>query len=238
MRMETAFTAIKSTNYDKVLELTNSYFEKFGLHLIEERVGDKKGKFTLSPKSYKNLQEYETREIKPMIGAGDKVEFTTNFDFFSNLSINPDWCVFSYPTRLAKFTLSIDSDLTEFLSKELDTTAFDYFNYSVVGQQIIRSFEKGRTEDKLYISGENEVDDAVGYFEKLEKFEDKDLLTDKEWDEKQKIISNFSKHIGFKKHTEDTSPNNKKTRRPMYLKGQPKKIVKFLKRKLATFYFP
>jgi hypothetical protein len=79
---------------------------------------------------------------------------TTNFSLFTNIEQNPGWHIFFFPQRPAEHKLSIDKDLTKFLSEKLGKAAFDYFQYSVVDQLILRSIDKGNLRDRLYISGE------------------------------------------------------------------------------------
>lgn len=223
---ETSFTGIKSADYDKVLELANDYFSKHNLHLVEERIGDRSGKFVTSPKRYANLKDYEDSEIKPYLEKN--IEFTTNFDFFADLPENQNWCVFSFSTRLAEYTLNIDEELTSFISRNLNTISFDFFEYTVVDQVLIRSFENGNTKDIFFMpgGGDGEIDIKQGYFKKYDS-----LIKDKE----SEILNGFWEHIGYREVMLDYY--NEKSRRPMYLKGRPEDITKFLQSKYDMFYF-
>jgi hypothetical protein len=230
---EISITAVKSRDYEAVLEATNVYFEKYNLRLVEERIGNRNGKFATAPKQYASLKDYEEAELKPYLDK--KVEFTTNFDFFINLDKNPDWCVFAYPTRLAEYTLNIDEEFAEFISRTLKTKVFDYFNYTVVDQMIVRSFEDGESKDKLFIpGGDSEIGTKEGYFEKLEGLESEDL-SEEELDKKADIIDGFWDHIGYNEILLEFYKEN--SRRPMYLKGKPEDIKNFLIKKKDLFYF-
>lgn len=237
---EFALTGIKSKDYDKVLDLTNNYFEKFNLRLVEEKIRNRKGKFVTSPKSYTDLKEYDKKEIEPFLQTNN--EFTTNFDFYSHLEINPDWCIFVYYTRLAQLALNIDEELSAFISKNLDVVVFDHYVYTVASQEIIRSFERGEIKDKL-LTGEGEIEEMEGYFEKLRDYsvEEQERLPEdevQEWlDKKAGIIDGFWNYIGFKLPFNELTPTNEESRRPMYLKGKPEDVIKFLKNKDSTFFF-
>ena len=154
---------------------------------------------------------------------------------------NPDWCIFEYYTRLAKLALNIDEDLSSFISKNLDVFVFDHWVYTVSGQKIIRSFEKGEIRDRL-LTGEEEIEEADGYFEKLSDYgtEEQEKVPEdevQEWlDKKADIIDGFWNYIDFKLPFNELTPSNEKSRRPMYLKGKPEDIVKFLKYKDRTFF--
>ena len=234
-----ALTGIKSKDYDKVLNITNSYFEKFKLHLVEERIGERKGKFVTSPKSYTDLKDYDKKELEPFLQTD--YEFTTNFDFYSSLEENPEWCIFAYYTRLARLTLNIDEDLSSFISKNLDVLVFDHFVYTVSSQEIIRGFERGEIRD-MFLTGDGEVEEADGYFEKLRDYtiEEQEKVPEdeiQEWlDKKAGIIDGFWNYINFKLPFNELTPSNEKSRRPMYLKGKPDDIIKFLKYKDSTFF--
>lgn len=233
---EIAFTAIKSNNYDRILEFTDAYYRKYRFRLVEERIGNRKGKFTTSPKSYSSLEEYEKLEIKPF--REKELLYTTNFDFYVSLDNNPDWCIFSYPIRLAELTLNIDEDLTRFLSKKLNTVTIDNWEYTVTDMVIIRSFVNGVVRDLLsYFQGEIELGEMEGYFKNLKDFKidhDQEEGIQEKLDERANFIDGFWKYIGFNYCY--PNPFNEKNRRPLYLKGNPRDIEKFLQRKKNLFF--
>jgi len=227
---EISFTAIKTQDYDTVLDMVNTYFSKHKLYLVEERVGNHSGKYAKSPNHFANLKEYDRIELEPYFD--QNYEFTTNFDFFVNLEGNKDWCLLTFNTRLAEFTLNIDEDLTEFISKEMKVKAFDYYEHTVVDLVIYRSFEKGNRVDK-FVSIDGIIDDMEGYFEQLKKIESDDM-PEKESEKKRGIIDGFLQHIGYNNVFLNSKDQN--SRRPMYLKGNPQNIIEFLKRKNSSFY--
>ena len=229
---EISITGIKSNSVDNILDFANQYFSQFDLSLVRERIGDITGKFATGSKSFSDLGEYDEKEIKPCLERG--CEFTTNFNLFTNIKENPGWIVFSFPIRLADITLSIDEDFTVFISEKLSTSAFDLYEYTVVDQVIIRGYKNGSVEDKLFISGEGQLDDAEGYFEKLEGL-DREDLNEEEVETKADIIAKFWDHIRYSPTYLDSYDIN--SRIPLYLKGNSENILKFLSGKKKTFYF-
>jgi hypothetical protein len=224
---ETSITGVKIKNFEAVLDLLDQYFSKFNLKLVEERIGDHESKFTTSPKHYANLNDYEKAEIDPLLNREGLS--TTNFDLYSNLGTSPDWCLLAFPSWLAELTLNIDEDLSKFLSRELQTTVFDFFEYTVVNQIITRHFENGELKDKFYLPGSDEdIECKEGYFDKV------DLSTTSFLESKEDILGGFWEQIGYKPTPLD--PQSEQSRRPMYLKGNPKDILNFLKTRKAVFY--
>jgi hypothetical protein len=226
------YTAIKSTDHDQILDLTNRYFSKVNLRLVEEKIGTRVSKYTTVSKCYPNLKEYDLSEIRPL--TQHQAQFTTNFDFFINLEKSSGWSAFYFPTRLAQYTLNIDKELTSFLSERLDTIAFDYFEYTVVDQKLIRSYQNGELKDLYFSPGDGDIEEATGYFEALQDYKYEDLDED-DIDKKEDIISNFNKEIGFLTYYPNALDAN--SRHPMYLKGRPEDIFSFLSRKKDDFYF-
>jgi len=231
---KTAFTAVKHSEYDRVLDNIDTYFSKSGLHLVEERIANKTGKYAKSPRNYKDLEEYDKEETQAY--TQQEHEFSTNFDFFSNLKDSVDWCVLMFYPSLAHLTLNIDKNLTKYLSEQLNTTCIDYWENTVSGQMIIRSYNNGVSESKLQLSDGWEIDETEGYFEKLKRF-DKEDITEEELAEKADIIDGFIDQHSFDMFSDDLNTQNKQTRRPMYLKGKADHIIDFLKKKEIAFFF-
>lgn len=227
---ETAFTAIKSKDSEAVLDVVAKYFKENNLTLVEEKVFGRTGKYVNSPKEYEDLEEYQESEIIPYLNSA--YSFTTNFDFYSDLKVNSDWCIIFYHTGLANLQLSIDEDLTKMLSKELNTFCVDLYQNTVVGQVIIRSFEKGHAKDLLFILSPDEIAENDGYFSKLDKYGDQN------WSEEEGggfKIMDYWDEIGFDLLSKDFGLYAKE-RRPMYLKGAPDVITEFLSKKQRQFY--
>jgi len=139
-----------------------------------------------------------------------------------------------FPTRLARYTLNIDKQLNAFLSEQLGTVTFDYFEYTVIDQMIIRSYNNGELMDLYHTPGDGEIEDATGYFDKLHDYKYKELNED-EIEEKSNLISGFNREMGFSTFFPNSSDEN--SRRPMYLKGGQADILSFLVSKKDDFYY-
>lgn len=219
-------TGIKTHDSEKLLDTTNKYYQKFGLSVVEERIGKKSGKYIQSPRSYSNLKEYDN--YNSSLTYAKEIYFTTNFDLYDNLEENNNWLAFLYNPRSASHTLNINSDFSSFLSKELDTDVIEYFVYDVPAQAIIRFHNKGWITDQLS-TADLEIYDAEGYFE---DYRNKIVDT---YPDIVNIIKPYLQKIGFNPVSSEFTPSNKRARRPMYLKGKPEDINNFLLYKQQVF---
>lgn len=111
---------------------------------------------------------------------------------------------------------------------------FDYFEYTVVDQLIIRSYKSGELNDIYFSPGDGEISDAAGYFEPLNEYKYKDLDAD-EIDKYQSIVSDCDKEIGYYTYFPNALDTN--SRNPIYFKGKPDEILTFLSKKKADFYY-
>lgn len=121
--------AINSGNTEKILDLLNEYYKQYNLTLVEEKIGSRRSKYTTGPKKYNNHDEYFADNDSSDATDG----MATNFYVITDIVSAPNWCVMIFQEHLAIYTLAADNRLTEFLSKELETSAFIYNGSDSVG---------------------------------------------------------------------------------------------------------
>ena len=107
----------------------NEYYKQYNLTLVEEKIGNRRSKYTTGPKEYSDREEYFAEN-----GPCDAPDsMATNFYLITDIVSAPNWCVMIFQEHLAIYTLAADNRLTEFLSKELETSAFTYNGSDSVG---------------------------------------------------------------------------------------------------------
>jgi len=210
--------AIKERESNEILDVINEYYNQYNLSLVEERIGDRSGKYAKSKKWYKNLEDYSAD--LPI----QRQFFTTNFEFNDALQRNK-WKVCYDNLREAQYTLSINSQLTEFISKKLQATTFQYLRFDITGMHYLKSYENGNIED-IFEAGDLEVTETQGFFDKFEK---KQYGSE---DEILHMVEEYFIKIDFNLEEEEIDGL---TRRPMYLKGHPDDILYFFQNVQVTF---
>jgi len=216
--------ATKTSNSEGLLDVVNDYYQSVGLSLVEERIGERSGKYVRSPRSYANLAEYDTFNAAQY----EKMNLTTNFDFYDRLEENEGLSIFFYHPRLVKYTVNINSALGSYISEKLSTTVIEYYQYDIVCQVILRVHENGWLKDRLS-TADLEIYDAEGYFEQYEnkKVESYgDIFT---------IMEPYFQNFRFNPEARELDFTNEKSRRPMYLKGKPEDVESFILQKQQVF---
>ncbi len=237
---ETCFTAVRYDDGEKLLDVANEFFKKYDLSLVEERIGNRRGKYARSPKHYKDLEEYY--EIQEKQRRGKELSWTTNFLFFGNPSDNSGWKIFLYNEPVSPLHgVKTNENFSKHVSSKLNAKCIDYSYYSVVDQLRLRCFRDGKLTDELCFMFDNGVDFASGFFKKFEgtKGTIKDSWTNERFEGKEaEAIEAKHKEIwqaqydfldkeGFNIEKIQWGYDSETNRRPMYLKGGPSAIQKF-----------
>lgn len=227
MGMHFGLIGIKSNDSEKVLVLTDEYYNQSGLSIVEERIGNKNSKYTTAPTSYPSLTEYDRQtdeQLSKFLPA-----YSTNFDFYENLVENPEWKAFLYNPQLADHTLNINKNLASFLSKNLNSTAIEYLRFDIPCYISIRMWMNGDEVDE-FVTSDFQIETVSGYFKQYEnrQFESFNEVFD--------LLQPYFVPIGFNPESKDFAPSEQENRRrPMYLKGKPESVEDFLTNLQATF---
>lgn len=223
MGLHVGYIAIKDKPAEEILEILDEFYRGFNLSLVEEKIGNRQSRFTTSAQQYENLQKYEeVRSKKFQESEKDSGEtLTTEFDFFEKPLPNSDWCLIEYPQRYAKHALDADVRLVVFLSKRLNIPIITYARddtMTFVGTSI---WENGESKD-AFETYDSDIVEGSGYFEQFKgkKVED--------YEEIFKIVDPYFEKMGLNLKDEAIPWSNDISRRPMYLKGSPENIIKFL----------
>ncbi len=217
-----SYCAIRSKDTEKIIDLIEELLGIYDLHIVEERIGGRKGKYATSPHHYNTLEEYNKNELYKDINKRFSIEFQTAFSLFEPTPENPEWTILYFQPFLAKKTTDMNSKLAKYLSQKLQTTTYEYKEYSVVDWYIARTYENGVLTDQIQI-GDQELGSCKGIFN--------DLVTHKnEEDIYQQVIAKIKElenKLGFNS-TESDDSFLRKERRPMYIKGPREKITAYL----------
>jgi|GEM_PF-2199066 len=223
------FTAIKYNDSETVLDCANEFFNLQGLSLVEVGIANRSGKYIESPKQYKDLSEY--LEASLYIVRTDHATWSTNFTFFENLNKNRIWKVFAYPH--GSFNgLATNENLAKHISAKLETNVIEFCEQTGVGLIKIRKHEKGALKDELLYYYDGGIQLVEGYFKRSLQDEKECCDREEELDEEQ-VIRVFDSVNQFLEENilfpEDEIGNyNDVTTRPMYLKGEPEKVIRYL----------
>ncbi len=126
MSLGFSLIAVKSTDTNAIMNTLADFYTDHQLGLVEERIGDRTGKYATSPSSYQDLKTYAERELKYSTG------FTSNFALAENLPDNIGWTLIEYHPHFAPYTVNIHTELTARFSSTLQTIAFEYSELDTV----------------------------------------------------------------------------------------------------------
>ena len=217
-----SYCAIKTKDTEKTIELIEEYLAISNLHIVEERIGDRKGKYATSPHHYNTLEEYDKDELYKNIDKRFTIEFQTAFSIFEPTSENPEWTILYFQPFLAKKTTDMNSKLAKYLSQKLHTTTYEYNEYSVVDWYIASTYEDGALQDQIQI-GDQELDSSKGIFNDLATHQDEEDIY-------EQVIAKI-KELENKLGLDSTASDDnflRNERRPMYIKGPHEKISEYL----------
>lgn len=219
MGMHFGVTAIQSEDSKKILENAHDYFKNKNLELVEVHIENRETIIQPSPKSYSSLEDYDTH-TRSLIQEKN-FQFFTNFDYLENLTFNKGWSVFLYNGHLAQEVPNINVSFAEHLSRNLQTTVLEYFQYDVTNQCVVRKHIDGDWRDG-FIFGDFQVESTMGFFS---EWEGKELEMDELYND---VLNPYFKKEGFEPQAEEILAPKPENRRPLYLKGPFQTIEDYL----------
>ncbi len=215
-----SFTAIKSPDNEKILDIINEYVSNIGLNIIEEAVSDRKSKYINTTTKYESLEDYDKSKLYRNINGRFDIDYITGFSLFESMYPNNLWAILRYQPFLARLTVDINADFAQFISKILHTDVIEYKEYSVVDLYVLRKFKNGALVDSICY-GDGCLDYASGFFNSFKKINpDEDVL--------DAIVAALNKYFA-KENVLYSCPDNANNRRPLYLNGNPEDIKDLLK---------
>lgn len=220
MSLEFSLTAVKTTDTNAVLDVLSKFYASYELTLVEERIGNRAGKYANSPRYYTDLKTYAKQELK------ESGEFNSNFAIAENLSENVGWILIEYSPHYAPLTPNIHTELTRLLSSSLDTIAFEYSEIDTNSSYHFKGLYQGELVDAIETS-EGEIHLQRGQFVNLP-------LCNDDPDLQEPIERKIQECYGFDLNADDMFMEfDMQTRRRFYLKGSSHSIVSYLKNQSA-----
>ncbi len=212
---------VKTSDQDQLLATLAGFYAAYGIELMEEDMPQASGLLPKGKTHFTNIREYI--EDLDRIAKGD-ILFTTNFCLFKVIDTTNElsnYIGIYYFFPVGKHSLYANPELSEVLSKFLDTTVIDYLLYGAVDWIELRKYEKGILIDEL-ITAEGEINSQVGVFKEIKESEDGFNFDDfiQEYFKKMNINGIDLEYIYLSDGKYEVTP--------LFLKGNPDEILKHM----------